>query len=223
MQGAAHNDGGEMIYRCLYIETPDPAFLTLDGYQAGFLDAETVWRYARDPANHLDEALVRRAFAAKDECFAIRDGETLAAYGWYSRAGRFHVSDTLQLRFDPTWAYMYGGFTNPAYRGRRLHALGMTMALAAYRARGCKGFVSVVQKRNTASLKSCARMGYHDFGVIYEVRLGRLLGVSQPQSAVLRRHLVFHTPGCARFGFSLVALNPRLALHGAVVSAHTGR
>jgi hypothetical protein len=212
-----------MIYRCLYIETPDPAFLTLGGYQAGFLDAETVWRYARNPANDLNEESVRRALAAKDECFAIRDGEALAAYGWYSRAGRFHVSDTLQLHFDPTWAYMYRGFTNPAYRGQRLHAIGMTMALAAYRARGCKGFVSVVQSRNEASLKSCARMGYHDFGVIYEVRLGRLLGVAHPKSALLRRHLVFHTPGCARFGFWLEALTPRLALDGLLFSAHAGR
>src|SRR5207244_685702 len=47
----AHGDTTErtMIYKCLYIDTPDPAFLTVDGkYQAGFLDTETILRYARD-------------------------------------------------------------------------------------------------------------------------------------------------------------------------------
>src|SRR5204863_2016404 len=154
-----HSDTTEttMIYKCLYIDTPDPAFLRLDAkYRAGFLDTETIWRYTRDPANDLNEESVRRALAARDECFAIRDGDTLAAYGWYSRAGAFHVSDTLRLHFDPQWVYMYRGFTNPAYRGQRLHAVGMTMALDAYLARGSRGFVSTVESWNDASLKSCA-------------------------------------------------------------------
>jgi hypothetical protein len=200
-----------MIYKCLYIDTPDPAFMTLDPkYQAGFLDVETVWRYARDPQNDLDdEEAVRRALAAKDECFAIRDGDNLAAYGWYSRAASYHVSDTLRLHFDPRWVYMYHGFTHPAYRGQRLHAVGMTMALSAYRARGSNGIVSVVETWNEASLKSCYRMGYLDFGMIYEIRLGRLFGVRKPKSRLLRRHLVFGTPGCRAFGFWLEPLTPR--------------
>lgn len=214
----------DMIYKCLYIDTPDPAFLTIDEkYQAGFLDTETVWRYARDPVSGLKEESARRALAAKDECFAIRAGDTLAAYGWYSRAGRSHVSDTLQLHFDPAWAYMYSGFTKPAYRGQRLHAIGMTMALAAYRARGCKGFVSVVESWNEASLKSCARMGYHDFGTIWEVRIGRLLGIRKPKSPLLRRHLVFHTPSCQELSFWLEALNPRLTWRRQFSSAPAGR
>jgi GNAT superfamily N-acetyltransferase len=199
-----------MIYKCLYIETPDAAYLTLDAkYRAGFLDSETVWRHAREPGNDLDEASVRRALAAGDECFAIREGDRIAAYGWYSRAAIFHVSDTLRLHFDPRWVYMYRGFTHPDYRGQRLHAIGMTLALAAYRDRGARGFVSVVESWNEPSLKSCYRMGYHDFGTIYEIRLGRLFGIADPKSALLRRHLVFRTPGCEAFGFRLEALRPR--------------
>lgn len=198
-----------MIYKCLYIETPDPRFMALDPrFQAGFLDEESIWRYARDPENDLNEESVRRSLAAKDECFAIREGDRIAAYGWYSRAAKFHVSDTLRLHFDPQWAYMCRGFTHPDYRGQRLHAFGMTMALAAYRARGARGFVSVVETWNEASLKSCARMGYEEFGTIYEVRVGRLFGIARPKSAWLRRHLVFRTPGCLAFGFWLEALKP---------------
>jgi RimJ/RimL family protein N-acetyltransferase len=199
-----------MIFKCLCIEAPDPTYLGLGAqYQAGFLDADTIWRSVRDPDNDLDEASVRRSLAAKDECFAIREGDRIAAYGWYSRAGYSHVSDTLQLHFDPQWVYMYRGFTHPAYRGQRLHAIGMTMALAAYRERGAKGIVSTVEARNEASLKSCARMGYKEFGTIYEVRVGKLFGISQPGHAWLRRHLAFRTPGCEAFGFWLEALGPR--------------
>jgi GNAT superfamily N-acetyltransferase len=199
-----------MIYKCLYIATPHPAFLTLDSkYQAGFLGTKDVWRYAADPQNDLDEESVRRALAAKDECFAIREGDRVAAYGWYSRAATSHISDTLRLHFDPEWVYMYRGFTHPDYRGQRLHAIGMTMALERYLARGAKGFVSVVESDNKASLKSCYRMGYHDFGTIYEVRLARVFGIRNPKNALLRRHLVFRTPGCRAFGFWLEALKPR--------------
>jgi hypothetical protein len=199
-----------MIYKCLYIDTPDRGFLALERkYQAGFLDTEALWSDAQNPESDLDEASVRRSLAAGDECFAIRDGKRLAAYGWYSRAGTFHVSDTLQLHFDPRWVYMYRGFTHPAYRGQRLHAFGMTMALAAYLDRGARGFVSVVETWNEASLKSCYRMGYRDFGTIYELRLGRLLGIANPKRSLLQRHLVFHTPRCREFGFRLEARRPR--------------
>ena len=198
-----------MIFKCLYIEAPDPAYLDLGAqYQAGFLDTDTIWRCVRDPENDLDEASVRRSLAARDECFAIRDGDRLAAYGWYSRAGHSHISDTLRLHFDPQWVYMYRGFTHPAYRGQRLHAIGMTMALAAYRARGARGIVSVVEARNEASLKSCARMGYAEFGTIYEMRLAKLFGISRTDRAWLRRHLIFRTLGCVAFGFWLEALTP---------------
>jgi len=91
-----------MIFKCVYIETPDPAFLELDPkYSAEFLDAETVRGYTRDPESDLDDTSVRRALAAGDECFAIREGDRLAAYGWYSRARESFVSETLRVRFDP--------------------------------------------------------------------------------------------------------------------------
>ena len=103
---------------------------------------------------------------------------------------------------------MYRGFTHPDYRGQRLHAIGMTRALVAWLARGARGFVSTVASRNDASLKSCFRMGYREFGTIYELRLGRLLGLRNPRSRFLRRHLVYRTPGCRAFGFVLEALPP---------------
>jgi hypothetical protein len=191
-----------MILRCLYIDTPDPAFLTLEpGFEAGFLDAETLDRYVAQPEYGLSEHFVARELAMGHECFAIRAGEALATYGWYSTTAT-HFTDDLSVRFGRPWVYMHSGFTHPAYRGRRLHAFGMTSVLTLYRARGFKGLVSIVTADNAASLKSCARMGYRPFGTIYTGRPGRLLGLRRPP-AWLDRVFVVATPGCRQFGFRL--------------------
>ena len=67
---------------------------------------------------------------------------------------------------------MYKGFTLGEHRGKRLHAIGMTLALADYRAAGYNGLVSVVETNNFDSLKSCYRMGYQPCGKIHYVKLG---------------------------------------------------
>lgn len=191
-----------MILRCVYIDAADPQFLRLDTrYEAGFLDAAALQRYAGRPEYDLPESFVHRALASNDDCFAIRDGDELAAYGWYS-TGANHFTDGLTLRFDRHWVYMYRGFTNPAYRGQRLHAVGMTMALNAYLARGFRGLVSCVEARNEASLKSVYRMGYRSFGSIYGLRRGRLVGIRSTRG-FWGQELTYCSPGCRRFGFRL--------------------
>ena len=139
-----------MVLQCLYIDTPDPAFLTLAaGREAGFLDAATLDRYVGRPEYGLSEHFVPRELAAGHQCFAIRAGDALATYGWYSTTAT-HFTDDLTVRFGRQWVYMHSGFTHPAYRGRRLHAFGMTIALSLYRARGFKGLVSIVTADNAA-------------------------------------------------------------------------
>jgi ribosomal protein S18 acetylase RimI-like enzyme len=196
-----------VILKCLYIDTVDDAFLELDRpYEAGFLDAEALLRYAGRPHYDLPESFVRRALSAHDECFAIRVSDELAAYGWYATRAN-HFSDELTLHFDRRWVYMYRGYTNPEYRGRRLHAIGMTMALAEYQRRGFKGLVSCVEASNVASLRSVYRMGYRHFGTIYAIRAGRLLGLGRTGRPALDAPIAWCTPGCRRFGFRLERRN----------------
>src|SRR5262249_16631102 len=77
--------GSVMITACLYIDTPNPEFLTLgDGYEAGFLDAEILKHYAARSEYDLPERFVSRELEKNSECFGIRAGGTLAAYGWYA-------------------------------------------------------------------------------------------------------------------------------------------
>jgi len=192
-----------MILRCLSIDVPDAAFLSLPApYEAGFLDAEGLRPYLNQDEYELSERFVTRALAMNDECFVIRAGDTLAAYGWYS-IGAHRFSDEQTLRFAPEWVYMHHGFTHPAHRGRRLHAIGMTLAVAAYQARGFRGLVSLVAADNDASLKSCYRMGYRPFGTLYSFRLGHVLGLRQSKSRLLTTPISYCTPGCRAFGFWL--------------------
>ena len=213
--GAPHATRIAMILRCLYIDTPDPAFLSLEAnYRADYLTADELQQYVARAEYGLSRSFVARELAMGHECFGIREGDALATYGWYSTSPT-HFTDDLSVRFGRQWVYMHSGFTHPAYRGRRLHAIAMTSVLALYRARGFRGLVSIVSADNVASLKSCARMGYRQFGTIYTARLGRLPGLRHVLG-IKDRVFVFATPGCREFRFSLdrtpVAQPPSLAI-----------
>jgi len=59
----------------------------------------------------MTEDFVAEALAKGDECFGILDGQTLAAYSWYStKPTRIRPPD-LFLRIDGHYIYMYKGFT----------------------------------------------------------------------------------------------------------------
>ena len=192
-----------VITKCLYTDTVNRQFLLLSpGYHARFLSSPEIWRYAEDPGNDLPESFVRRALQTGDECFAIFHGDTLANYSWYTKAWN-QFSATLRLDFDRRWVYQYRAFTLPTHRGRRLHAIGMTNALAAYLERGDRGLLICIEASNRASMTSCLRMGYRVFGTIYSVAPAKLFGRRAPKSGRLARHLIYHSPGCRQFNFRL--------------------
>jgi hypothetical protein len=182
---------GVKILRGLHAAHADASFLQCPAsYTAGFLATSELRKYARRPESEMSSRFLDEALARGDECYAIRDGDALAAYGWYS-FGRTPVGlQDLVLAFSPGYVYMYKGFTDVRYRGQRLHAIGMTRALQHYLGRGYKGIVSYVEAANFESLRSCQRMGYRRFGSIYTLRF-------------FGRHYAFSSPGCRRFAFRL--------------------
>ncbi|HYV20131.1 MAG TPA: GNAT family acetyltransferase [Verrucomicrobiae bacterium] len=159
------------ILKCMAIERINPVFADCpEPYRAMFLGAPMLREFCRDPANDLSESFLEEALAKHDECFGILAGDSLAAYGWYSRGPT--PIDPPGLVFHPgdRSVYMYKGFTHLDHRGRRLHAIGMTMALQHYLNRGFKGLVSYVESNNFSSLNSVRRMGYGIFGTISVLR-----------------------------------------------------
>jgi len=178
------------VLKAIEIRRPDPNFSDPGNYRALFLDRSMLYRFSADPENELSEEFVEDALAKGDECFAVLDGDALAAYGWYSNTPTAIDPSELTLHFDQQFIYQYKGFTHARYRGRRLYAIGITGALQEYLARGYTGFLSYVEWNNFASLRSSYRMGFVDFGAIVVTRVfGRL-----------RAH---SSPGCTRYGFYL--------------------
>lgn len=182
-----------MVLKCIKIDVPDPGFLSNNnGYACQFLDPKRLMELSKNREYRLEEEFLGEAISKGDDCFAILDGDRLASYGWYSNKPT-KISPELELRFDERYIYMYNGFTHPNYRGQRLHAIGMTMALNHYLNKGYKGIVSWVEANNFNSLRSCYRMGYRDFGEIYIVNL-------------FHRRLILSGKGCRDYGFGVSAI-----------------
>src|SRR5262249_10874862 len=135
------------------------------------LEPAELLAFAEAGKYQLTADFVRQVSAKGDECYAMLDGDILAAYGWYSRNRTVLDNEDLMLRFDSSYIYMYKGFTLDRYRGQRLHAIGMTRALAEYKTQGFCGLVSYVESNNFDSLKSCYRMGYRNCGRIHILRV----------------------------------------------------
>jgi len=179
-----------MVLKCLTIDVVDRKFLfSKNGYTCEFLDPEKLMVLSKNREYQLEKHFLDEAISKGDECFAILDGDSLASYGWYSN-NPTKVSDELKLHFNERYVYMYNGFTHPDYRGQRLHAIGMTMALDHYLNRGYKGIVSWVEANNFSSLRSCYRMGYRDFGEILIIKL-------------FRKYFILRDKGCRDNGFKV--------------------
>jgi hypothetical protein len=182
-----------MVLKCLTIDTVDLRFLQgVEGYRCEFLAPATLKALSENREYQIEKIFLKEAMDKGDECFAFFDGHRLASYGWYSTTPT-RVNEDLELRFDERYVYMYKGYTHPNYRGQRLHAIGMTMALNHYLDQGYSGIVSWVEANNVRSLRSCYRMGYKDFGEIYIVRL-------------FRKHYILCSEGCKDYGFKVSAI-----------------
>jgi hypothetical protein len=147
------------------------------------------------PEFEMTPEFAREALDKGDECYGIFDAGRMVSFGWYSNQPT-HISDGLVLHFHPSWVYMYKGFTHRDYRGKRLHGIGMSLALRAYTERGSRGLISYVKSNNFQSLRSIERMGYRIFGDIY---LARVMG----------RAVTWSTPGCKAYGFRLEMVTAR--------------
>jgi hypothetical protein len=184
------------ILKGVVIERVDPRFLACaERYRFLRLDEPALRLFAGGKEHDLSEEFLRSAFSRGDECHGFLHGETLAAYGWYARRPTPLERPGLVLHFSDRYVYMYKGFTHPGHRGQRLHAVGMTRALALYLERGYRGLVSYVEATNYGSLKSVYRMGYTDFGTV------TILGAGG-------RTVTRASAGCGPYGFRVEWTRP---------------
>lgn len=135
-----------------------------------FLTAAEVANFSCDPANELGPEFAGRIVSGNDCCMAALDGDRLAAYGWYARGSveAEHNFGTA-MSYPEHMVYMYKGFTHPDYRGLRLHGIGMSLALQKLSGSGVCSLISTVEWTNTASLRSCDKLGYRRLGRLWSV------------------------------------------------------
>ncbi len=139
------------------------------GFDFRFLTAEEVMKFCLDPSLDIDQNLADEIERGESLCFAALDRGELAAYGWYAiRSAAPRHCYEVGLRLPAEVSYMFKGFTHPNYRGRRLHAAVMGLALAALSQRGVRALISTVEWTNEASLRSCDRLGYQRLGKIVQ-------------------------------------------------------
>jgi hypothetical protein len=183
------------VFHAMWLERVDPEFLTLESpFEWRLLETSQLEEFANNPEYDIKEEFLGSASEKGDECYGVLDGQVLASYGWYSRQPT-ETSDDLTLSFNSQYVYMYKGFTHPQYRGQRLHAIGMNLALREYLNRGTKGLISYVESNNFSSLKSVYRLGYRDIGCIAVWKLfGRLI--------------IIYSRGCRKYGLCFQPTNP---------------
>ena len=177
-----------LVYRVLGIEVVQVVWLDVaDLRQAPrkdsrftfrSLSADEVHKFAADPANQFPDRAAQRAASGHNLCFAALDGNRLAAYGWYALA-----SPEAKHVYPTDVAYVSEGRTLPDYRGDRLHGATMGLALQQLADRGVTKLLASVHWTNTASLRSCTRIGYVCLGRRWTIPLGSREVVTTPHRA----------------------------------------
>src|SRR5258708_19105511 len=175
-------------------DVKDPKLFEAQGFDARFVGEDELAKFAHERAYDISVDFLHKARERGDRCYALFDGELLAAYGWYSDLPT-QIDEHFVLHFDRAYTYMYKGYTLPAYRGKRLHALGMCRALRAITEEGKKGLISYVFSNNFASLHSVTRMGYRIFGEVYLLCAGN-------------HCFTYATNGCGTYGFWVESSHP---------------
>jgi hypothetical protein len=185
-----------MIIRCFCTDHVVPAWAQCPPqYTAQFLSPAMIRDFAKDPDCDMTQEFVAEALAKGDECFGILDGPTLVAYAWYSSKPTRTIPRELFVHFDARYMYVYKAFTRERYRGKRLRAIGKTIALQTYLARGLRGMVSLVEVQNVPSLHSARRVEDRVVGLFY------VLGV-------FGHFWIHRTQGCRRFGVRIEPERP---------------
>ena len=146
-------------------------------YECRFLVPHEANRFSCQLDSELASSL-HQALARGDNAYVILDGKRLASIGLYAEVPTPILSD-LTVHFDPPSRYMYRGYTQAAYRGQRLHALGILRAALELFDLQVPQLVTVCERTNYPATISVHRMGWQLCGALYRVGIGPWTRVGQ--------------------------------------------
>jgi len=154
---------------------------TAGGYECRFLAPDEASRFSCQLGSEVARSL-HEALARGDKAYVILDGEHVASIGLYAEAPTPILSD-LTVHFDPPSRYMYAGYTQAAYRGQRLHALGILRAALELFDRQVPQLVTLCERTNYPATISVHRMGWQPCGVLYRAGIGPWTRLGQTATA----------------------------------------
>jgi len=154
-------------------------------YERRFLAPEEAVRFAGKFPPSAGQ-IVREAADRGDACYALLEGGEPINVGCYSPRPTPVLNDLI-VHFEPPDWFMFGGYTPPRHRGRRLHGIGLVSAALELFERGVPALVSVCERTNYASMISALRMGAKPCGTIYRVGIGRWTRLGESAGARERR------------------------------------
>ena len=156
--------------------------------RCGFLNAEEVREFARDPSNEIHPDVADRIETGYDFCFAGTIGGRLASYCWIAldsvEAEHNRYTDSvysgIAFSFPLDHAFRYKGFTHPDFRGRRIYQRVGAEASLAMQELGVRYLISTCEIVNYAALQSSYRSGYEYYGLLWLFGLGNRVVIHGP-------------------------------------------
>ncbi len=115
-------------------------------------------------------------------CFLARAGGEVVHYTWLG-FGQWSFPDIgVQIPLSETEAYLYDGYTAPAWRGRRIYPATAAVLLRHAAAGGIGRVFARVARRNPAGIAGLERVGFRGIMGVTSVRLLGVLGIYRASS-----------------------------------------
>lgn len=184
------------ILRCAVLIDLDFVSSELDSrLHLSILNTEQIKKYMEKGFNDLSPLFIQTAIKKQDTCIAVfDDAENIVGYSWFSAIDTMSDIGHLNFSFDTSLVYTFKVYTSELYRGKRLHAHQMRLALDYFKNQGKKGIACYIYSDNFDSLKSSFRMGFKPAGFILIVKF-------------FDRYWNFSSPACKKYSIKLTQIN----------------
>jgi len=118
----------------------------------------------------------RSVFLARLEqghaCYAATYDDRIASVSWIALNSATLWLLNANFRLERDELYVYDSYTHPDFRGQRLQGQIFEFIRREFTAAGIRRAITFVVPENVANLKSRARLGFTEIGMVRRVRLG---------------------------------------------------
>lgn len=123
------------------------------------------------------------------ECYAAICADRIMSVSWIALNNATLWLLDADFRLDRDQLYIYDSYTHPDHRGLRLQAQIFEDIRREFAAAGIRRAITFVVPENVANLRSRARLGFSEIGMVRRVRLGKWVRfLSSENAPVLTVH-----------------------------------